>query len=162
MECLECKTEMECVGKLDNISSRVDWLKCPHCNATAEIIYNGGNGEYREKIIHATWTVATGPSPEVEEVIDYVLKSHAGIPFKDCTGMYVCSQYLCLNNTGMPEGLIINPLKGHCKLDNPGIIKYDHLECKDVWGCNEEIYPGDIKGSELQKETKDYINTYPK
>ena len=40
MKCLECGTEMKCVDDVNNISTRIDWEKCPKCGATVEIEYS--------------------------------------------------------------------------------------------------------------------------
>ena len=51
MKCLTCKTEMKCINDVNDISTRIDWEKCPKCKSKAEIQYENG-GEYVEKV---TW-----------------------------------------------------------------------------------------------------------
>lgn len=51
MECLTCKTKMECYDDINYYSMRIDWLKCPKCDSKAEIHYDR-NSEYIEKV---TW-----------------------------------------------------------------------------------------------------------
>lgn len=50
MKCHTCKTEMKCYDDVNDMSVRIDWLKCPKCNSWAEVTY-GNNGEYIEKVI---------------------------------------------------------------------------------------------------------------
>jgi Zn finger protein HypA/HybF involved in hydrogenase expression len=49
MKCLTCKTEMKCYDDVNEISTRIDWVKCPKCGSIAEIIY-GNNGEYISEV----------------------------------------------------------------------------------------------------------------
>lgn len=51
MECITCKETMKCVNDVNDISIRIDWLECPKCKSTAEVIY-GANGKYITKV---TW-----------------------------------------------------------------------------------------------------------
>jgi len=51
MECLTCHTQMKCVDDVNDISIRIDWVKCPKCGSAAEIQY-GDNGKY---ILKVTW-----------------------------------------------------------------------------------------------------------
>jgi len=50
MKCLTCQTTMKCYDDVNDISVRIDWVKCPKCGSQAEIQY-GNNGEYIEKVI---------------------------------------------------------------------------------------------------------------
>lgn len=50
MECLTCKTQMECVDDVNEISTRIDWLECPKCGSKAEIQF-GDRGKFIEKVI---------------------------------------------------------------------------------------------------------------
>ena len=50
MKCITCKTEMKCFDDVNEISTRIDWLKCPKCKSTAEVTF-GGHGEYIAKVI---------------------------------------------------------------------------------------------------------------
>jgi Zn finger protein HypA/HybF involved in hydrogenase expression len=49
MKCFTCHTEMECYNDVNNISTRIDFVKCPKCGSEANIIY-GNNGEYIKKV----------------------------------------------------------------------------------------------------------------
>ena len=51
MKCHTCKTEMICYNDVNEISTRIDFEKCPKCNSKADIIY-GNNGEY---ILEVLW-----------------------------------------------------------------------------------------------------------
>lgn len=51
MECLTCSTKMQCYNDVNDISTRIDWVKCPKCGSEAEIRY-GENGKY---ITEVTW-----------------------------------------------------------------------------------------------------------
>lgn len=51
MECITCKTEMKCINDVNEMSARIDWLKCPKCGSKAEIIY-AYHGRYIAKV---TW-----------------------------------------------------------------------------------------------------------
>lgn len=50
MECFTCKTKMDCFNDVNDISIRIDWVKCPKCNSEAQIDY-GQNGKYIEKVL---------------------------------------------------------------------------------------------------------------
>jgi len=50
MKCITCKSEMICYDDVNDISIRIDWVKCPKCNSKAEIQYEN-NGEYVEKVV---------------------------------------------------------------------------------------------------------------
>ena len=49
MECPTCKTKMVCYDDVNDMSVRIDWVRCPKCDSKAEIQY-GQNGKYIEKI----------------------------------------------------------------------------------------------------------------
>lgn len=51
MECHTCRTKMKCYDDVNDISTRIDWLKCPKCGSWAEVEY-GENGKYINKV---TW-----------------------------------------------------------------------------------------------------------
>ena len=40
MDCIVCGSKMNCVDDVNDISTRIDWFKCPLCNTNAEIIYS--------------------------------------------------------------------------------------------------------------------------
>jgi len=40
---------MKCIDDVNDISVRIDFVKCPKCGSKANIIY-GNNGEYIEKV----------------------------------------------------------------------------------------------------------------
>ncbi len=44
MKCFTCKEEMKCYDDINDISVRIDFVKCPKCNSMAEIIYHPING----------------------------------------------------------------------------------------------------------------------
>jgi DNA-directed RNA polymerase subunit RPC12/RpoP len=50
MECLTCKTKMECTDDINDISTRIDWVECPKCGSTAEILYYE-NGKYIKQVL---------------------------------------------------------------------------------------------------------------
>ena len=50
MKCHTCKTEMICYNDVNEISTRIDFEKCPKCNSKADITY-GNNGEYALKVV---------------------------------------------------------------------------------------------------------------
>jgi len=50
MNCFTCKNEMVCVDDVNEISVRMDFVKCPKCNSEAEIYY-GKNGEYIKEVV---------------------------------------------------------------------------------------------------------------
>jgi Zn finger protein HypA/HybF involved in hydrogenase expression len=49
MKCLTCQTRMECYDDVNEVSARIDFVKCPKCGSLANIIY-GHNGEYIYKV----------------------------------------------------------------------------------------------------------------
>lgn len=49
MKCVTCKTKMECIDDVNETHTRIDFVKCPKCGSTANIIY-GDNGEYIKKV----------------------------------------------------------------------------------------------------------------
>jgi hypothetical protein len=50
MKCFTCKTEMICYDDVNESHTRIDWVKCPKCNSTAEIQY-GIHENYIEQVI---------------------------------------------------------------------------------------------------------------
>ena len=51
MKCHTCSTKMQCYDDVNDISTRLDFVKCPLCGSEATIQY-GNNGEY---IIRVEW-----------------------------------------------------------------------------------------------------------
>jgi len=49
MKCITCKTIMICIDDVNDISTRIDFVKCPKCGSKADIIY-GNNGEYINQV----------------------------------------------------------------------------------------------------------------
>lgn len=49
MKCFTCQTTMVCYNDVNEISKRIDFLKCPNCRSNADIIY-GNNGEYISRV----------------------------------------------------------------------------------------------------------------
>jgi len=49
MKCITCKTIMVCFDDVNEISTRIDFVKCPKCSSTADIMY-GNNGEYINQV----------------------------------------------------------------------------------------------------------------
>jgi len=64
-------------------------------------------------------------------------------------GKFKCTQYACLNNTGLQSGKIhyAEYPEGCCQLENPNIMDFsdDMLDC---WGCGDERYGNEFKLSE--------------
>jgi len=52
MKCIKCKTEMACYNDVNDISVRIDWLRCSKCSSEAEVVYST-NGDRR--VIKLTW-----------------------------------------------------------------------------------------------------------
>jgi hypothetical protein len=49
MKCFTCKTEMKCYSDVNDISNRIDFVKCEKCGSRADIVY-GNNGEFIEVV----------------------------------------------------------------------------------------------------------------
>lgn len=155
MKCLQCQSEMKCVNDVNDISTRIDWLKCPVCGSTGTIIYNGGMGPDRNKVVHSEWT--TNPYAwEAEKCINNVLKMHGAAPSLDESGKIKCSQYMCLYNSG-----IKGDIKGYCALMGPEIT----ISSENTWECRFETYIDSFLKdtsliSKLYPETQAYIMSY--
>lgn len=51
MKCLECGEEMLCVDDVNDISTKIDFLKCEKCGATAEITYDNNIQKRKEMVV---------------------------------------------------------------------------------------------------------------
>ena len=51
MICHCCNEQMKCVDDVNEISTRIDWMRCPKCNSFAEIEYDTSS----HKIIQVVW-----------------------------------------------------------------------------------------------------------
>jgi len=49
MKCITCKTIMVCFDDVNEVSTRIDFVKCPKCGLSADIIYSN-NGEYISQV----------------------------------------------------------------------------------------------------------------
>ena len=52
MICQCCREEMKCVDDVNDIGTRIDWMRCPKCDSFAEIIYDD---QKRDQIDSITW-----------------------------------------------------------------------------------------------------------
>jgi len=49
MDCFTCQTKMKCVDDVNDVTARIDILKCPLCGSTASVVF-GMNGKFVEKV----------------------------------------------------------------------------------------------------------------